>query len=117
MATIGLIQLPLQLELISLGSWPLLFIPRVVRIIAGTVSPSAVWYTSLGFVRSGTVDLNTGALRNFGVNGYDWSRIATVHGAGTWAARAYYLYFNASGVDPSSNYVRWYGLPVRCLVY
>ncbi len=117
MATIGLIQLPLQLELISLGSWPLLFIPRVVRIIAGTVSPSAVWYTSLGFVRSGTVDLNTGALRNFGINGNGWSRVATVYGAGIWDARAYNLGFAPSGVGPSNNHVRWVGLPVRCLVY
>ncbi len=69
------------------------------------------------FVRSGHVALNTGAMRNFGVNGYDWSRIATVHGAGTWAARAYYLYFHPSGVYPSNNSARWLGFPVRCLVY
>ena len=69
------------------------------------------------FVRSGHVALNTGAMRNFGVNGYDWSRIATVYGAGTWDAKAYYLDFNASGVYPSNAYVRWVGFPVRCLVY
>ena len=70
----------------------------------------------LYFVRSGYVDLNTGALRNFGINGYDWSRIATVYGAGTWNAKAYNLNFNASGVNPSNNNVRWNGFPVRCLV-
>ena len=85
--------------------------------VATMVSPSAVWYNSLGFVRSGTVDLNTGALRNFGIHGYGWSRIATVYGAGTWDAKAYDLYFGASGVYPSSDNVRWYGFPVRCLVY
>ena len=71
----------------------------------------------LYFVRSGDVVLNTGALRDFGVNGYGWSRSATVYGAGTWDAKAFYLYFGASGVNPSGNYVRWYGFPVRCLVY
>ncbi len=65
------------------------------------------------FVRSGNVNLNTGALRNFGINGYDWSRIATVYGAGTWDAKAYNLNFNASGVNPSNNNVRWNGFPVR----
>ena len=71
----------------------------------------------LYFVRSGYVDLGTGAMRRFGVNGYGWSRIATVYGAGTWNARAFYLDFSASGVNPSGDYVRWYGFPVRCLVY
>ena len=84
--------------------------------VATMVSPSAVWYTSLGFVRSGHVALNTGAMRNFGIHGYGWSRIATVYGAGTWDAIAYYLNFYASGVAPSGNNVRWYGFPVRCLV-
>ncbi len=69
------------------------------------------------FVRSGDVYLDTGVLRHFGLSGFGWSRIATVYGAGTWDAKAYYLYFNASGVDQSANYVRWLGLPVRCLVY
>ncbi len=70
----------------------------------------------LYFVRSGGVTLDTGALRNFGVNGYAWSRIATVYGAGTWDAKAYDLHFHASGVNPSGNLVRWVGFPVRCLV-
>ncbi len=60
--------------------------------------------------------MDHGSLRHSGSVGYDWSRVATVYGAGTWDARAYGLYFNASGVDPSVNYVRWYGFPVRCLV-
>ncbi len=68
-------------------------------------------------VRSGDVNLNNGALRVFGINGYGWSRISTAYGTGTWDAKAYYLNFNASGVNPSDNYVRWVGFPVRCLVY
>ena len=71
----------------------------------------------LYFVRSGFVPLHTGALRGFGNGGYSWSRIAAVYGAGTWDAKAYNLDFSASGVNPSGDYVRWYGFPVRCLVY
>ena len=70
----------------------------------------------LYFVRSGDVYLGTGALRGFGFSGNGWSRIATVYGAGTWDAKACALAFNASGVNPSDNNVRWYGFPVRCLV-
>ena len=71
----------------------------------------------LYFVRSGHVALYTGALRGFGLNGYGWSRIATVYGAGTWDAKAFALNFHASGVLPSDNNVRWLAFPVRCLVY
>ncbi len=72
---------------------------------------------TLYFVRSGYVNLSTGALRDFGVYGLGWSRIATVYGAGTWVAKAYVLGFYASDVNPSNAYVRWVGYPVRCLVY
>ena len=69
------------------------------------------------FVRSGDVDLATGALRDFGINGYDWSRSAMASGAGTWGAKAYYLGFRASGVNPSGGpNNRYFGFPVRCLV-
>ena len=71
----------------------------------------------LYFVRSGGVDLNTGALRVFGIHADGWSHIATAYGAGTWDAKAFYLNFYASGVNPSNNNVRWFGFPVRCLVY
>ena len=123
MAAIGLAQrwpmglVPGRLELTTSNLIPRLSARPTAQTFVGTVSPSAVWYTSLGFVRSGNVALNTGAMRNFGIHGYGWSRIATVYGAGTWAAKAYNLLFNASGVSPSSNYVRWFGFPVRCLVY
>ena len=71
----------------------------------------------LYFVRSGSVFLNTGALRAFGLDGNDWSRSATAYGAGAWDAKAFSLHFDASGVRPSDINVRWFGLPVRCLVY
>ncbi len=72
----------------------------------------------LYFVRSGNVHLNNGSLRDSGRTGYDWSRSAVAYGVGTWAANAYYLAFDLSTVYPSygpDN--RYYGFPVRCLVY
>ena len=106
-----------QPMLMALTSIPAASVRHMTKTIASVVSPSAVWYNSLGFVRSGNVALNTGAMRNFGIHGYGWSRIATVYGAGTWDAKAYYLDFNASGVYPSGSYHRWDSFPVRCLVY
>ena len=105
-----------QPMLMALTSIPAASVHHMTKTIASVVSPSAVWYNSLGFVRSGNVALNTGAMRNFGIHGYGWSRIATVYGAGTWDTIAYSLNFYASGVAPSGNNVRWYGFPVRCLV-
>ena len=72
----------------------------------------------LYFVRSGNVNLNIGALRNFGLNGRGWSRSAGGWSNNdTWSANAYWFEFTASGVNPSGNNARWDGLPVRCLVY
>ncbi len=68
-----------------------------------------------GFVRSGRVDLGTGALRVFGYVGYDWPRSAGTYSSPT-SADAYNLYFHPSGVHPSGNFYRWAGFPVRCLV-
>ena len=71
----------------------------------------------LYFVRSGHVDLNYGSLRVFGINGYDWSRSSVAYSSAT-SANAYYLTFNAGTVYPSSGpHARYYGFPVRCLVY
>ncbi len=71
----------------------------------------------LYFVRSGNVALNDGALRLFGVSGYDWSRSSVAYSSAT-SATAYLLAFNAGTVYPSYGpYTRWLGLPVRCLVY
>ncbi len=71
----------------------------------------------LYFVRSGYVHLNDGSLRSFGRNGYDWSRSAVSYGVGTWAD-VYYLGIDLSTVDPSVGpRARYFGLPVRCLVY
>ncbi len=98
-------------------------LPRVLfrlmdQAIAGSVSPSAVWYTGYIFVRSGHITLNGGSLRNSGFGGYSWSRSAVTYGIGTWAATAYYLDLGKPYVGSSStSYYRWHGLPVRCLVY
>ena len=121
-ATIGralllFMHLLTQLLLMTLG---LILVPPshlLGQVLAPMVSPSAVWYTGYIFVRSGDVTLNDGSLRDFGLAGNGWSRVATVYGAGTWDTRAYYLYFITSDVNSSGNYVRWVGLPVRCLVY
>ena len=81
------------------------------------VSPSAVWYTSLGFVRSGHITLYNGALWSFGFVGDGWSRTAASYGgSGSWDAIAYYLNATTSSVEAAVHYVRWLGLPVRCLV-
>ena len=90
---------------------------RRLTTIVGTVSPSAVWYTGYIFVRSGLVALDVGSLRFSGLNGYDWSRSAVTYGVGTWAANSYWFEFTASESRPSHGPdIRWYGLPVRCLV-
>ena len=72
----------------------------------------------LHFVSSGDVGLGNGSLRNFGRNGNGWSHSAVAYGVGTWAANAYRLAFDPSTVYPSYGPdARWYGIPVRCLVY
>ncbi len=68
------------------------------------------------FVRSGWVNLNNSTMRRFGHDGHGWSKNPTSYSSPT-SANTYNLAFTASGVNPSANYSRWYGLPVRCLVY
>ncbi len=68
-------------------------------------------------VRSGHVRPDYGSMRAIGEVNYNWSSIAAVYSAGTWAARAYYLKFSVSGTNPVGSDARWYGIPVRCLVY
>ena len=71
----------------------------------------------LYFVRSGLVILHTGTLRYFGYHGYDWSRSSVAYSSAT-SANAYGLFATASGVYPSNGPdLRYYGFPVRCLVY
>ena len=64
------------------------------------------------FVRSGYIHLaNTaGTFRYAGNYGFYWSSRSAV------ATNAYYLNFNATGIDPSSGPVsRYIGIPLRCL--
>ena len=71
----------------------------------------------LYFARSGNINLNFGALRGYGESGWGWSRSAMAYRSAT-SANAYLLVFNPSVVAPSYGpYLRWYGFPVRCLVY
>ena len=94
---------------------------RRVAAVVGSVTPSAVWYTSLKkrktlyFVRSGWVNLDNSALGRFGCLGLGWSRSASSYSS-HGPANAYYLDFNPSGVNPSGNINRWSAFPVRCLV-
>ena len=69
------------------------------------------------FVRSGLVGLNRSSTRNLGDLGFGWSRIAKTYSSPT-SANAYNLRFSIGGVSPSYGPdARWYGFPVRCLVY
>ena len=68
----------------------------------------------LSFVRSGHVDLYSGSLRAFGLNGYGWSSASRAFDQVT-SATAYFLNFNASGVGPSGGPDhRWNSFPIRC---
>ena len=71
----------------------------------------------LYFVRSGDVHLTNGSLRLSGLIGYDWSRSAVAYSSAT-LAYSYWFEFNTSESRPSTGpHNRWYGFPVRCLVY
>ncbi len=67
----------------------------------------------LYFVRSGLIYLGYGSARNLGIGGFDWSGVAAGYTDPTsGSTRAYYLYFNASGVYPSYGpYYRWFPRP------
>ncbi len=60
------------------------------------------------FIYGGYV--GSGELYAAGSDGFYWSSTARD------GSRAYYLYFNSSGVSPSFNDYRYYGFSVRCLV-
>ncbi len=66
----------------------------------------------LHFVRSGYVILHDGALSAMGRSSFGWSRSSSYY------PTARYLHFNDPDMAPSDGpNNRWYGLPVRCLVY
>lgn len=65
------------------------------------------------FVRSGIINVNTGRLRNAGINQDVWSSRASEFTSET-SAKAYYLTFNATGVNPSNLSVRANGRSLRC---
>ena len=63
----------------------------------------------LAFVRSGWVNVESGAVWYVGNSGYGWSRTAKS------STTAYFLGMNPTVVDPSGNNHRWVSLPLRCL--
>ena len=103
------------LKLTTSTSMPQVF-TRQLTMFVGIVSPSAVWYTSWLFVRSGWVNLDHNSLRRSGHDGYNWSSSVKNYGVGTWDAKAYKVNYDSLFVYPSHNDGRWHGLPVRCLV-
>jgi len=69
--------------------------------------PPALTLKRLAFVRSGYVAVYYGQARNFGENGYGWSRTSQS------STHAYNLNFNPSDVNPSNNSNRFNGFPLR----
>lgn len=65
-------------------------------------------FEALAFVRNGFVYVNDGRVYYVGENGGDWSRTSS-DGA------AWYLDFGPLNVNSSNNWVRWLGIPLRCL--
>ncbi len=82
----------------------------------GLVSPSVIQYNSLDFVRSGAVFLKHGTMRYLSFHGRIWSQSSGSY-TSTTDTYAHNLFFDSSGINPSIIDYRWYGLPVRCLVY
>ncbi len=69
------------------------------------------------FVRSGDIHLATSSLRTLGRDNLAWSRTA-VNYLSNSSASSYIMDFDGSGVYPTTGpNNRYYGYPVRCLVY
>ena len=68
------------------------------------------------FVRSGGIDLNYNFLRVFGRHGSNWSTTTSSYQI-NYIATAYRLSFTPADFNPSDNFNRAHGFPVRCLVY
>ena len=69
----------------------------------------------LYFVRSGGIDLNYNFLRVFGRHGSNWSTTTSNYQI-NYIATAYRLSFTPVDFNPSDNFNRAHGFPVRCLV-
>ena len=76
---------------------------------SGTTGATTIVQLPLAFVRSYAVNVYDGKMWYLGQNGHYWSRTAKS------STDAYDLYFDTTGVNPSLNDYRWYGLPLRCL--
>jgi len=60
--------------------------------------------------------LNHGASANAGWYGYEWSSISSEY-VRPFSATAYFANFDPNNIYPTDRGHRWYGFPVRCLVY
>jgi len=67
------------------------------------------------FVRSGSVDLAYNFLRVFGRYGSGWSSVFSDY-LSNYTAMAYRLSITITELDPSTDFNRSNGFPVRCLV-
>lgn len=77
--------------------------------LAGGLNPVTIQAAPYYFVFGGYV--NSGSLTNAGERGYYWSSTAN-----NSTTSAYVLSFHSGSVNPSSNYNRYIGMSVRCLV-
>ncbi len=67
-------------------------------------------------MRSGSVNLGVGLSRVIGINGYDWSAVASNNIWGSVGLGAYYFAIYQSDFTPSGGpTTRNDGFPVRCL--
>ena len=82
---------------------------RKMRIILLGVTPIKYPDLPLAFVRSGYIYPPDSVVNNVGISGGWWAR--TVYSS----IDAYYLYLYSTSVNPSSNYRRIHGFPLRCL--
>ena len=74
---------------------------------SGTGSGTKLMESPLWFVRSGSI--GNSSLSNAAANGRYWSSTVVS------SDNAYFLYFNSSGVWPSSSYYRYFGWSVGCI--
>ena len=76
-----------------------------------------LYYSQSFFVRSGGIDLGHSDLRSAGLDGTVRSRTSAGYTSPS-AANNYYFYINATESRASHGpYPRYFGFPVRCLVY
>ena len=74
-------------------------------------------FFSLINVRSGNINFDKESLRGFGEASDNWSSASASCNVGNDRIYSYSIGMNPSTIYPSNAVQRWYGYPVRCLVY